>query len=137
MGFIAGAILLYGYAQTQFAGERGDYKETIASLEATIQNNAQVAGDTQSNLENIITQKDKIIKVLLEQKDIYSRMTYFTSRLGNNSTISPKTSEDADYYKRNTLYLIRLFEASQDSLQGLELADEKNYNLRSLPAFLE
>jgi hypothetical protein len=137
IGFIAGAILLYGFAQTQFAGERGDYKDEIASLEATIQNNAQEAGTIQMDLENTVIQKDKIIQVLLGQKDIYSRITYFTSRLGNNSTITPNTAEDADYYKRNTLYLIRLFETSQDSLKGLELADEKSYNLRSLPALLD
>jgi hypothetical protein len=137
IGFIAGAILLYGFAQTQFVSERSEYKNEISSLQATIQNNATTAGDIQSGLENTVARKDRIIQVLLGQKDIYSRMTYFTSRLGNNSTITPNNSEAADYYKRNTLYLIKLFEASQDSLKGLELVDEKNYNLRSLPALLE
>ena len=137
IGFIAGAILLYGFAQTQFAGERSDYKDTIASLEATIQNNATSADNTQTELEETIARKDQIIKVLLEQKDLYSRMTYFTSRLGSNSNIAPNTTEDADYYKRNTLYLIRLFEESQEKLKTLEFEDEKSYNLRSIPSLLE
>ncbi|MCK4894005.1 MAG: hypothetical protein KAT07_08560 [Calditrichia bacterium] len=137
IGFIAGAILLYGFAQTQFVAERGDYKEKIATLEGTIQNNAEVAGNIKSDLETTVSRKNQIIQVLLGQKDIYSRMIYFTNRLGNNSTITPNTTEDADYYKRNTLYLIKLFETSQDSLKKLELVDEKNYNLRGLPAFLE
>ena len=137
IGFIAGAILLYGFAQTQFAGERSDYKETIASLEATIQNNASTANNTQTELEEIIARKDQIIDVLLEQKDLYSRMTYFTSRLGSNSTITPNNAEDVEYYKRNTLYLIRLFEESQAKLQTLDLEDEKSYNLRSIPSLLE
>ena len=137
IGFIAGAILLYGFAQTQFVAERSDYKGKIATLEGTIQNNAEVAGNIKSDLETTVSRKDQIIQVLLAQKDIYSRINYFTSRLGNNSTITPNTTEDADYYKRNTLYLIKLFETSQDSLKKLELVDEKNYNLRGLPAFLE
>ena len=137
IGFIAGAILLYGFAQTQFAAERSDYKEAIASLEATIQNNTANADNTQNELEDVINRKDKIIGVLLEQKDLYSRMTYFTNRLGSNSTITPNSAEDADYFKRNTLYLIRLFEESQEKLKGLDFEDEKNYNLRSLPSLLE
>ncbi len=137
IGFIAGAILLYGFAQTQFAGERSDYKETIASLETTIQNNAASANTSQTELEEIIARKDQVIGVLLEQKDLYSRMTYFTSRLGSNSTITPNNAEDADYYKRNTLYLIRLFEESQEKLKTLDFEDEKNYNLQSIPSLLE
>lgn len=137
IGFIAGGILLYGYAQIEFAGQKSEYETTITELRTTIENKDAQAGDVQSELQATIKRKDQIIQTLMEQKDIYSRMIYFTSRFSENSTITANSAEDSDYYRRNTLYLIRLFEEAQKKLEENNFKDDKNYNVRSIPSLLQ
>ena len=137
IGFIIGAILLYSYAQVEFASDKAELKDRISELQNTIDQNASAAGDVQSELQERLEHKDKVIATLLEQKDLYSRLTYFTRRLSDNSTITPNTPEDADYYRRNTLYLIRLFEESEQQLDSLNVQDDKSYNLQAVPQLLD
>jgi hypothetical protein len=137
IGFVIGAILLYGYAQVEFASDKSKLNEQISTLQNTIDQNAADASGEKSELQNRLTEKDQIIETLLEQKDLYSRMVYFTRRLSDNSTITPNTPDDADYFRRNTLYLIRLFEESESRLDSLNVVDDKNYNLQSVPDLLQ
>ncbi len=137
LGFILGAIMLYSFAQVQFAGQKSEYKEKIDTLEKTVSLQEAAAGDLQSDLKNQLKQKDRVIQSLLEQKDIYSRLIYFTNRLSSNSVITPNSSEDADYYKRNTLYLIRLFEETQSRLNDAKIDQDKSYTLQSVPQLLQ
>ncbi len=137
IGFIIGGLILYGFAQGQFAGERGEYKNKIAELQQTIENKEAKAGDVQSDLQKKLARKDKIIEILMDQKDIYSRLIYFTTRLSNASTITPNTDEDADFYRRNTLYLVKLFEEAQKKLEEANFKDDKSYILQSVPSLIQ
>lgn len=137
IGFIIGAILFYGFAQAEFAGERSDYRDQIADLNKTISDNTNSAGSVQQNLENTIAAKDTIITILTEQNDILNRVIFFTRRLATNSTITPNSAENQDYYRRNILYLIRSFEEQQEKLNNTEYSVEKTYDLRTIPQFLE
>jgi uncharacterized membrane-anchored protein YhcB (DUF1043 family) len=137
IGFVIGAILLYGYAQLEFVSDKSQLNEKISTLQKTIDQNASDANNAKSELQKQLTEKDQIIATLLEQKDLYSRMIYFTRRLGDNSTLTPNTPEDADYYRRNTLYLIRLFEESETRLDSLNIVDDKSYNLQAVPELLQ
>lgn len=137
IGFIAGALLLYGFAQAQFASERSGYKNKITELEKTINEKDSAAGNAASDFQDQLNAKNEIITILTEQNDIFSRLIYFTSRLAKNSTITPAAQEDADFYTRNTKYLIRLFETEQKKLQETEYKIDKTYTLKSIPQLLE
>jgi RNA polymerase subunit RPABC4/transcription elongation factor Spt4 len=137
IGFVAGAILLYSFAQVQFAGQRSEYKDKIAQLEKTISNKESAASTAESEYESRLKAKDYVIGILAEMNDIYSRLIYFTSRLSNASTITPNSTEDADFYTRNTKYLINLFNAEQEKLKDTEFQSDKTYNLETVPKLLE
>jgi hypothetical protein len=137
IGFTIGAILFYGFAQVEFAGEKSDYRNQIAVLNKTISDNTNSAGSMQQSLENTIAAKDTIITILTEQNDILNRVTFFTRRLINNSTITVNSAEDQNYYRRNILYLIRSFEDQQEKLDNTEYSVSKTYDLRTIPQFLE
>ena len=137
VGFLLGAIILYSYAQVQFLNDRSDYKEQIVELQKTVEQNSSSASSERTDLENQLKAKDEIITILTEQNNIFSRLIYFTSRLDDNSTITPNSGEDINYFKRNTLYLIKQFDEQQEKLKNTKYSNGKNYSLRSLPSLLQ
>lgn len=137
IGFIAGAFLLYSFAQVQFAGQKSEYKEKIASLEKTISKKDSSINNVSSDFKQQIKAKDQIISILTEMNDIFSRLIYFSSRLSAASTITPNSQDDADLYTRNTKYLINLFESEQEKLKATDYKIDKTYNLISVPQLIE
>jgi len=137
VGFIIGALLFYGFAQVQFVNERAEYQGRISELQKAIEEMDISSGNVKQEMENKITDKDEIISILTEQNDILNRVIIFTRRLATNSTITPNTQEDADHYRRNCLYLINLFNEQQVKLTQTEYSVNQDFNLRSLPQFLE
>jgi uncharacterized membrane-anchored protein YhcB (DUF1043 family) len=137
IGLVAGIIITYGYSLVKFASEKSNYENQIVELQNILQQKETSAGNVQSDLQTQLLKKDEIIKILLEQKDLFSRLIYTTSRLSANSILTPNTPEDADNYKRNTLYLIQLFNDSQTNLNSKGLNDSKTYSLQTVPGLLE
>ena len=137
IGCIAGIISTYSYSQLHFANERSDYQNQITELQNIIKQKEASAGNVQSDLQNQLLNKDEIIRILLEQKDLLSRLIYTTNRLSTNSVITPNTPADIDNFKRNTLYLIQLFNDAQTKLSAKGLDDNKTYTLQTVPALLE
>lgn len=137
VGFAIGALLFYGFAQVQFVNERVEYQGRISELQKTIEEMDISSGNVKQDLESKIIDKDEIISILTEQNDILNRVIIFTRRLATNSTITPNTQEDANYYRRNCLYLINLFNEQQEKLTQTEYAVNQDFNLQSLPQFLE
>ncbi len=137
VGFIIGALLFYGFAQVQFVNERAEFQGRISELQKTIEEMDISSGNVKQDLENKIIDKDEIISILTEQNAILNRVIVFTRRLATNSTITPNTQEEADYYRRNCLYLINLFNEQQEKLTQTEYTVNQDFNLRSLPQFLE
>lgn len=133
VGFIIGAILLYSYAQLQFANEKSEYQNTISTLNETISQKDANAGNEKTGFENIIKNKDGIISILAEQKDILANIINFTRRMSRNSTITPTTANEADYFKRNFSYLANQFNKQKEALEQTEFKSTKDYNLKTMP----
>jgi hypothetical protein len=95
------------------------------------------AASSQSEVNRTIAEKDQIIAALAEQNHIYSRMIAFTSRLSRNSTITPNSPQDIDYFQRNIRYLLSLFEQEQEKLRETSFDVPDSYSLIPIPQFLE
>ncbi len=137
LGLIAGIILAYSYAALQFSSEKSAYQQHIAELQNTLQQRESSVSDIQSSLQKQIAKQNEIVKILLEQKDVLSRLIYFTRLLSENSALTPNTPEDIENYRRNTIHLIRLFNESQTKLISAGLEDTRSYNLQTIPALLQ
>ncbi len=133
VGFIIGAILLYSYAQLQFVNEKSEYQNTISTLNETISQKDANAGNEKTGFENIIKNKDGIISILAEQKDILANIINFTRRMSRNSTITLTTANEADYFKRNFSYLANQFNKQKEALEQTEFKSTKDYNLKTMP----
>jgi hypothetical protein len=132
-GLLIGAILLYSYAQIQFSNERSEYQNTIAELKKTISEKDANAGSEKTDYENKLKSKDNVISILAEQKEILANIINFTRRMSNNSTITPTTANEADYFKRNFAYLLSQFNKQSDALEATEFKSSKTYNLETMP----
>ena len=93
--------------------------------------------NAQRDLNKAIAEKDLIISSLTEQNQIYSRMIAFTNRLARNSTITPTSPQDIDYFQRNIRYLQSLFNQEQDKLKETSYTSPETFNLIPIPQFLE
>ncbi len=135
-GLIAGGILTYGYAQIEFAGERDAFETRIAQLEATIaQKDARVASASE-DFQNQLNQKNEIITIMQEELDIMGRVMNFTIRLARNSTITPASANEADFYRRNVRYLEGQFNLQQEQLEQAGYENLQNYNLITVPQLM-
>ncbi|MCK4560044.1 MAG: hypothetical protein KAV45_09695 [Calditrichia bacterium] len=137
IGFAAGAIVMFVYAEIQFASTRNDYEDRIATLQETIAERDQNAASSQLELNQILAEKDLIIASLTEQNQIFSRMIAFTSRLSRNSTITPNSPQDIDFFQRNIRYLQNLFNQEQEKLGETSYESSDSYNLVPIPQLLE
>ena len=85
----------------------------------------------------LTTEKDVIINSLTEQNNLFSRIIAFTSRLARNSTITPASPQDIDYFQRNIRYLQNQFNQEQEKLAETSYESPGNYNLTPIPQLLE
>jgi hypothetical protein len=137
IGVIGGAIAMLIFMEVQYAASRSSYEEQIKSLQDEISNHEKSAANSNLALNNTIAEKDKIIASLTEQNSIFSRMVAFTSRLTRNSTITPNSPQDIDYFQRNIRYLQSLFNQEQEKLKETSYDSTATYNLTPIPQFLE
>ena len=136
IGVIIGAILLYSYGEIKFASERSDYEERIVQLENEIQQKEQVANNSSKGFQDQLDKKDQIITIISEQKDILGRIINFTKRFSTNSTITPNSEQEVDFFQRNVIYLNRQFETQQEKLKETGFTPINSYNLLPIPQFL-
>jgi len=135
-GLIAGAVITYGYAQVEFAGEREDFQSQIAQLNATIaQKDAKVANASE-DFQNQLNQKNEIIAIMHEELDIMGKVMNFTIRLARNSTITPNTTDEADFYRRNVRYLEGQFNLQQEQLEQAGYENIQSFNLVTVPQLM-
>ena len=137
IGLAAGAAAMLVFMEIQFASSREGYEEKIAALQNEIEKQRQSVASSNQEMNDVIAEKDKIISSLTEQNSIFSRMVAFTNRLARNSTITPNSPQDIDYYQRNIRYLQSLFEQEQEKLKETSYQSEDTYNLIPVPQFLE
>ena len=137
IGLTIGAIAMLIFMEVQYAASRSSYEEQIKSLQDEIGSREKTAANSNLTLNNTIIEKDKIIASLTEQNSILSRMIAFTSRLARNSTITPTSPQDIDYFQRNIRYLQSLFNQEQEKLKETSYDSTATYNLTPIPQFLE
>ncbi|MEJ2055652.1 MAG: hypothetical protein P8X42_17195, partial [Calditrichaceae bacterium] len=136
IGLAAGIIGAYAFAQVQFINERAEYNDKIAGLENQISSSKAAASNAQGELNDPLKQKDKYIAILKEQRELMSRIINFTRRLATNSTVTPNTVQEGEYYDRNIRYLIRQFENQSKLLVEGNFESEPNYNLQTVPQLI-
>ena len=137
IGLAGGAAAMLIVMEIQFASSREGYEDQIASLQKEIAKQQQSVASSNQEMNEIIAEKDRIIASLTEQNSIFSRMVAFTNRLARNSTITPNSPQDIDYYQRNIRYLQSLFEQEQEKLKETSYKSEETYNLIPVPQLLE
>lgn len=137
IGLAVGGILTYGYAQLKFSDERSGYQSKITQLQTTIANKDSAVSNSTEEFQRQLSEKDKIIATLTEQKKILSSIINFTRRFSNNSVITSNSTDEADYFKRNVLYLNNQFEKEQEKLTEKDHTTGENYNLLTIPQILE
>lgn len=137
IGLAAGTILSYAYANVQFQDTRVDYESRISALQTAIEQKESTVGNVSENFEKQLQEKETIISILTEQKDILGRIIYFTNILTQNSRVLPDSTTHAEYFRRNVLYLGKQFEEQQEKLQTTGYSPVKDYNLKPIPQLLE
>jgi hypothetical protein len=137
IGLAVGAIAMFVFDEIRFASTRTEYEDRISTLESTIEEHDQKAANSQIELNQTLAEKDLIIASLTEQNQLFSRMIAFTSRLARNSTITPASPQDIDYFQRNIRYLQNLFTQEQEKLAETSYESPGNYNLIPIPQLLE
>lgn len=136
LGIIIGAIILFIYGELKFVSERSDYEDRIAQLENEIKQKEKTANNSSQGFQDQLKIKDQIITILSEQKDILGRIINFTTRFSSNSTITPNSDQELDFFQRNVLYLNRQFETQQEKLKETGYSPINTYNLLPIPQFL-
>lgn len=137
IGMVIGGIVMFSYSQLQFASTKEDYQNQISSLQATIEQQKETAANSQLQTSEILDEKDQIIAALNEQSQLLSRIIGFTNRLARNSTITPNSPQEIDYFQRNVRYLQSLFNQEQEKLAETSYTTDYNYSLNPVPQFLE
>ena len=137
IGLLAGAIAMFVYDEIRFASTRTDYEDQIATLQSAIEEREQNAASSQLEINQVLAEKDLIITSLTEQNQLFNRMISFTSRLARNSTITPNSPQDIDYFQRNIRYLQNLFNQEQEKLAQTSYETPDSFNLIPIPQLLE
>jgi hypothetical protein len=137
VGLGVGAIAMFTFDEVRFASTRTEYEDRIATLQSTIEERDQNAASSQLELNQTLAEKDVIIGSLTEQNQLFSRMIAFTSRLARNSTITPASPQDIDFFQRNVRYLQNLFTQEQEKLAETSYEAPGSFNLIPIPQLLE
>lgn len=137
VGVVVGGLLSYTYAQQAFASERRDYRNQISELQMTIASRDSVIANSSQGFQEQLASKDEIIEILSGQRRILIQVVNFTRRLSNNSIVTPNTADEADYYKRNILYLNNQFQNEQERLIETGYTSDGAENLVTVPQMIE
>lgn len=137
VGFFIGLIVMFVYDEIKFTSTREEYEGRISTMQSTLSEHDQNAANSQIELQQKLSEKDLIITTLSEQNKIFSQIIAFTNRLARNSTITPSSPQDIDYFQRNIRYLQNLFSQQQETLQGTSYTPPDSYNLVPIPQLLE
>ncbi len=136
IGLLAGAIVTFGYAQMHFSSTQNRFEENIKNLQNQIVQLKQAAVQSADSSALFTQKQDSVIHLLSKQESTLRKIIIFTRRLAANSTITPKSADQADYFQRNVRYLIRIYDQTNEQLKALNFTVPVNYNLKPVPEFL-
>lgn len=136
-GLLLGGIISYTYAQGEFSGERTTYKSKISELQTAVAKKDSAVSSSVEEFQKQLSLKDDVIAALSEQKKILISVTSFTRRLAKNSTVTPNSVDESDYYRRNVLYLKGQFEKQQEKLIETGYTSQGAGEIVTIPQMLE
>jgi hypothetical protein len=136
VGLLAGTIFTFGYAQMHFSATQTRFEEKINNLQNQIADLNRAAAQTADSAAVFTQKQDSVIQLLKKQETTLRKIIVFTRRLAKNSTITPKTIEEQDFFRRNVRYLMRLYDQTNEQLKALGFAVPSGYNLKPVPEFL-
>jgi hypothetical protein len=128
---------MFGYLQIAFQGERSDYEASIDELNNIISQKNSAAQSSTQQFQDSLAVKEQIISILAEQLDIMGRAVNFTNRMDRNSTITPSSTQEADFYRRNIIYLNNQFGLQVEAMQETPYVPRRNYSIITLPSLVE
>ncbi len=137
IGFIIGGAILYSIATVRSASEKDSLASQIEDLKNQISQINSEAEGAQTGLQGELQAKDQIISILTTQRQTLTRIINFTRRFSNNSIITPNSNSEATNFRNNFRYLRRQFEDQQEQLNNTAFANNRQFNLKTAPQFLE
>lgn len=136
-GFIMGAIILIFVMQIRFSSKISEYELTISELEKVVSQKEMESGNEKSIFEEKLSKKDEIINLLTQQNETMGNAINFTRRLSRNSTITPNSPDEVEFFKRNIRYLQSQYEKQKELLDTADFQQSKSFNLLSIPQLFE
>lgn len=137
IGFIVGGTILYSLAIAQSTIEKESLYSEIQNLKSQISQLNSEAQGAQSGLKGEIQAKDQIISILTSQRQTLTRIINFTRRFTTNSIITPNSDSEATKFRNNFRYLRKQFDGQQEQLNNTAFANNRKFNLKTAPRFLE
>lgn len=133
IGFAVGAVSLFSYSAIHFQASKTAFENEIKDLNTRIESNLNKAITVQDSLQFVIDKQDTIIQNLGELENHIRQIITFSRRLARNSVITPNSNDQIQYFRRNYLYLNRLYGQKYEELKILGFPVSETYNLLVFP----
>jgi len=133
IGLVVGAVSLFSYSAVHFQSSKIAFEKEIINLNSKIESNLNRAGVVQDSLQLVINRQDTVIQYLGELENHSRQIITFSRRLARNSVITPNSEDQVQYFRRNYLYLNRLYGQKYEDLKALDYPVVESYNLLVFP----
>ncbi len=137
VGLFIGSVFSYAYAQREFSIQRANYQNQITELQMTVAGKDSAVSNSREEFQRQLDSKNNIIEILTEQRKILIQIINFTRRLSNNSTITPNSADESNFFKRNVSYLNGQFAKEQEKLIETGYMSDNAGNLVTIPQLYE
>ena len=135
-GMGVGFPVWWGYAQVRIAAALSQYETQIVSLQSKVADIENQQEKDRERFETQLAQKDSVITLVASQKETLTKLINLTRSMILSADIIPNSQDDADFYRRNTLYLISVFSEQEEALAAAGYRSSKIYDLQTIPEFL-
>lgn len=136
IGLVIGAISLFSYSAIHFQTSKTNFENEIRSLNGQIKSDLNRAGAVRDSLQLVINKQDTVIQYLGEQENQLRQIITFSRRLANNSVFTPNSQDQVEFFRRNYLYLNRLYGQNYEELKALDFPVAESYNLLVFPELI-
>lgn len=136
IGVGIGIALWMGYAQARIIGAKTQDQAQISTLQAQVAKFEEAQEASKAAFASEMTKKDSVISLLNAQKETAAKLIYFTRRMARGAQIVPSSTEERDYYKRNSLYWIRVFGEYEETLAAAGYPSKRTYDMQAIPELL-
>ncbi|TDI84993.1 MAG: hypothetical protein E2O78_05240 [Caldithrix sp.] len=135
-GMGVGFPVWWGYAQVRIAAALSQYETQIVSLQSKVADIENQQEKDRKRFETQLAQKDSVLTLVAAQKETLTKLINLTRSMILSADIIPNSQDDADFYRRNTLYLISVFSEQEEALTAAGYRSSKIYDLQTIPELL-